>query len=57
MSEHNNNVVIEQPGSSLRRWVPSVSWNFQPGGAGGGFVDGSVFCVYRCFHLIFITVS
>lgn len=46
MSEHSNNVVIEKPTSSLRQIAPSASWHFQPEGVGGGFVDGSVFCVY-----------
>lgn len=39
MSEHNNNIVIEKPSSSLRHLVPSASWHFQPGGGGGVFVD------------------
>lgn len=56
MSKHINNIVIEKPSSSLRQLVPSASWHFQPRGVGGVFVDGSVFCVYRCSHLIFITV-
>lgn len=46
MSEHSNNVVIEKPTSSLRQIAPSASGHFQPEGVGGGFVDGSVFCVY-----------